>query len=67
MPTGRRGYGAIAVGFVLVIFGMALFVYTVWTTGTVPLNDYTYVAVSAAGVGVAIGAIGLDRGIEVKG
>jgi hypothetical protein len=67
MAGKGRGYGAIAAGFALVLVGLGLFVYAVWSTGTIPLNDYTYGAIGLAGVGIALGAVGLDRGIEVRG
>jgi hypothetical protein len=64
---GRKGYAAIAAGFVLAVVGFALIVYEVVIGGVLPLNDYTYVGGTILGVGIAVGAIGLDRGIEIKG
>lgn len=64
--AGKRGYGAIAAGFVLVLFGFVLILYEIWSTATIPINNYTLAGVGIAGVGVAVGAVGLDRGIEIK-
>jgi hypothetical protein len=52
---------ALALGFVLAIAGFAIILYEIWTTATIPLNTITYVGIGVAGVGIAAGAIGLDR------
>jgi hypothetical protein len=62
----KRGYGAIAAGFVLVLFGFVLILYEIWSTATIPINNYTLAGVAIAGIGVAVGAVGLDRGIEIR-
>jgi tellurite resistance protein TehA-like permease len=65
---GKKGsYGALAAGFILALVGFVVILYEVWTTATIPLNDYTYLGVALAGVGIALGAVGIDRGIDVKG
>lgn len=58
----ERSEGAIAAGFILTIVGFLLILYAVWTSGTIPLNNLTFAGVGVSGIGIAIGAIGLDRG-----
>lgn len=65
--AGKRAYGAIAAGFILVLVGFVLIFYEIWATATIPLNDYVFAGIAIAGVGVAVGAVGIDRGVEVKG
>jgi hypothetical protein len=67
MAGKGQAFGITAVGFVLAIVGFAIVVYEAWVTATIPLNDITFTGVGLAGVGIAAGAIGLDRGIETKG
>lgn len=63
MPS-RSGTGFVwlATGFVLALAGFSTVLYEIWTTATIPLNDYTLIGIGIAGVGIAFGAIGLDRG-----
>ena len=58
----RRGWGALVAGLILTIAGAGVIIYSVWTTGTLPLNDTTFIGAGVFGVGAAAGAIGIDRG-----
>ena len=64
---GRRGFGALLAGFVLTAIGFVIIFYEVWITTTIPLNMYTFAGIGAAGIGVALAAVGADRGIETSG
>jgi hypothetical protein len=70
MPRGK-GYGAIAAGFVLLLVGFGVLIYELWTAGvnttTLESNYYVWAGGLLAALGIAVGAVGLDRGIEVKG
>lgn len=64
---GKRGYGAIAAGFVLILGGFGLIFLEIWQTATIPLNDYVLAGIGLAGLGVGLGAVGLDRGVVSTG
>jgi hypothetical protein len=57
----RRSTVALAIGFVLAIVGFGIILWEIWTTASIPLNTVTFIGIGVAGVGVAAGAIGLDR------
>jgi hypothetical protein len=64
MGEGRegRGFTWVAAGFVLALAGFGIILYAIWTTQTIPLNTLTLSGVGVAGGGIALGAIGIDRG-----
>jgi hypothetical protein len=62
-----RGFSALAVGFIVTLVGFVVIIYEIWTTSTIPLNDYTFAGIALAGIGIAVGAVGLDRGVSVTG
>jgi hypothetical protein len=63
----RKGFHWVAAGFILALAGFAVILWSIWSTGTIPLNTTTFSGVGVAGLGIAVGAIGLDRGVSVKG
>lgn len=63
----RMGFHWVAAGFILALLGFAIVLWSIWTSATIPLNTTTFTGVGIAGFGIAVGAIGLDRGVAVKG
>jgi hypothetical protein len=59
--TKRGAVGSLAAGFVLAIMGFGLILYEIWATATIPLNDVTFIGIALGGLGVGLGAIGMDR------
>ncbi|HEV2317956.1 MAG TPA: hypothetical protein VGV89_10355 [Thermoplasmata archaeon] len=59
-----RGWGAAVAGFVITIVGVTVVLWAIWTSNPVaiPLNTTTYTGAGIAAVGVALAAIGFDRG-----
>lgn len=50
-----------ALGFIVAGVGFLTVLYEAWTTATIPLNDYTFLGIGVAGIGVAIFGVGADR------
>jgi hypothetical protein len=64
VPRNRegRGFAWTAAGFILAVIGFGVLLYEIWSTATIPLNDVTFAGMGIAGAGIAVGAIGIDRG-----
>ncbi len=64
-----RGWFAEIAGVLLLVIGIGLVFYEIYTQNplAVPLNDYTFAGIGAAGIGAAALAIGLDRGAPRRG
>ena len=58
----RRGFAWTAAGFILAISGFAVLLYEIWSMLTIPLTMSPSAGMGIAGAGIAIGAIGIDRG-----
>ena len=59
-----RGWGASVAGFVLAIAGLAVVLWAIWSSNpvSIPLNSTTFTGAGLLAVGLALAAIGFDRG-----
>jgi hypothetical protein len=65
-----RGWWASTFGYVLTIVGVAVILYNVITVGgvtSIPANTVTYAGVGVVVFGVALAAVGIERGRPEEG